>query len=475
MAIPSQPSMSVSRKRSVHAELHYPASASIEGTVTILMGLFLAYSLAAGAESPSVMAGTTATTIGIALAVSIYFDSRRGLRNLLRTDLLSLIGLYFLTLAEFLFPQAEFNDLLTLEQTSAGLSITLIGMGALALGRHLIPPKPMQSGWLRFSDISNQLLFRVFVGVALLGYLNMLLSVDFNVVAMIDAMLEPRFSQPWGRGRLGGINSLISELALLLYIIPPLTGVIWNRRKFFSGFKLIVVLAVFSLTLFQGFAGGTRNVFIAYLATFIIGYLLTLPRNNFRNTVIPLLITGFIAVYGSYHMLEFRTMGLRNYVQNQVYAGDTVRETLSVDYNLYSLGLVVDSFPENHDYLGLEVLSWSIIKPIPRFFWPGKPEGLSASIEEIVGAEGYTVSATYLGEAYMMGGHWGVISMSLFFGAVAAWWNRLAFQRRSGYAMLVYALGFFVAALTMRSMFWFTTAMLPIIALIVFKKFAKSY
>jgi hypothetical protein len=121
-----------------------------------------------------------------------------------------------------------------------------------------------------------------------------------------------------------------------------------------------------------------------------------------------------------------------------------------------------------------------LIKPIPRAFWPGKPEVLSVSIEESVGAgEGYTVAATYLGESYMMAGKSGVFFMSVFFGALAAWWNRLAAQRHSDYAMVVYALGFFVAVITMRSMFWLTTMMLPIVALIVLKntllKPSRSY
>ncbi len=416
------------------------------------------------------IAKTTAITVGIGLASSIYFDSRRGLRNLFRTDLLCLIGLYFLTLAEFLFPQPEFDELLTLSQTNQALIVVLVGLGGITIGRQLIKPKPVQSNWLKFGDISNQRLFHAVIVAAFLGYLYMLLSVNFNIITMVDAMMGARFSQPWTRGRLGDWTTFITELNLLLQLIPPLTAVIWNRRQSFPLFQLLIVLSIFIFTLFFGFSGGTRNLFITYLATFITGYLITLRRNNFNNTILPILITVFIALYGSYHMLEFRTMGLRNYLQNQIYAGDTVRETLAVDYNLFSLGLIVDTFPQKHDYLGLEILTWSLVKPVPRVLWPGKPQGLSVSIEEVIGAEGWTVSATYLGEAYMMGGFVGIIGVSLFLGTFAAWWNRMAMQRQSDYAMVIYALGFLVAGITMRSMFWLTTMMLPIVALIVVKK-----
>ncbi|MBD2026057.1 hypothetical protein H6F80_16925, partial [Leptolyngbya sp. FACHB-711] len=186
------------------------------------------------------------------------------------------------------------------------------------------------------------------------------------------------------------------------------------------------------------------------------------------------LVAGFIAVYASYHMLEFRTMGLRNYVTNQVYASGETRETLAVDYNLASIAPLIDALPARHQFLGFEVIYWSLIRPIPRALFPSKPEGLSVSIEEIAGAEGYTLAATYLGESYMMAGWLGAIGMSLFFGALAAWWNRMAMQSQSDYALVVYALGFFAAGITMRSMFALTTTILPVIALIVFRKFTSD-
>lgn len=441
------------------------------GTACFLVGIALAYMFYPAEETATLMATVAARIVGIGFAVSVFLDSQKGLRNLLRTDLLCILGIYGLTLAEFLFPQEEFEVMTTVAQTTLALNIVLLGMAAMVVGRHLIPPKPMESEWFKLSDISSETLFKVLLVAALLGYLNMLLAVQFNPIALIEGMIGPRFSEPWGRGALGGWRTLLNELALFSYIIPPLTGVIWNRQRIFSKVQIATVLALFALTLFHSFAGGTRNIFIAHLATFSMGYLLTLPKNNFRNTILPLFMVGFIAVYGSYHMLEFRNMGLRNYITNQVYASDTTRDTLAVDYNLASIGWVADAMPQNHDFLGLEILTWSLVKPVPRALWPGKPVGLSVSIEEIAGAEGWTVAATYLGESYMMAGMFGVASMSMFLGALAAWWNRMALREQSDYALVVYALGFFAAGITMRSMFWLTTAILPVIALIVFRKY----
>lgn len=452
-------------------ERQYPPRATPAGTLILLAGIFVASILSVSGETPSLIVRPAAISVGIALIISILFDSRNNLKNIFRTDVLCLVSLYYLTLAEFVFPQDEFDNMLNLQETAAGLNVVFVGLGAFAIGRHLVAFKPIQSSWLNFGKVSNQLLFKVFILSAFLGFLYMLMSVNFNIFEMIDAMTGARFTQPWGRGRLGGWMSFITELSLLLYLIPALTGIILNRRKSFPALQLIVVLFIFALTIFHGFAGGTRNVFIAYLAVFLAAYLLTLPRNNMRNTIIPILITFFVATYGSYHMLEFRTMGLRNYVENRVYATDSVRDTLAVDHNLYALALIANTFPNKHNFVGSEILTWSLVKPIPRALWPGKPEGLSISIEEVLGAEGYTVSSTYLGEAYMMAGIAGVIGVSLFFGGLAAWWNRMMLQKQSDYAMVVYALGFFAGSITMRSMFWLTTAILPILALIALKQF----
>ena len=458
-----------------HARLYPPLAPTAAGTACLLFGIFLSYTLYPSATSPSAMARVPAIAVGIAFLVSIWFDTRKGLRNLFRTDLLCLLGLYGLTLMEFLFPQEEFNTLLTLQQTANSLNLVLVGMAGLAIGRHLVAPIPMQSTWLRLDEISNSTLFRVFVVAGCLAYLHILMSVQFNPVALINGMLGARFSEPWARGHLGGWSSLITELFLLTYALPPLMAVVWNRRHSYAFWQLLVMGSMYLLVMFHAFAGGTRNVFITHISTFMMSYLLTLPRNTFRNTVLPILIAGFIAVYGSYHMLAFRSIGLRSYITDQVYASPEQSKTLAVDYNLFSIGLLMDALPRDHAFLGAEIAVNAITQPVPRAFWPGKPERLSVSMEDIVGADGWTVAATFVGESYMMAGWLGAIGMSLFFGALAAWWNRMAMQEQSDYALVVYALGFFAAGITMRSMNWLTTAMLPVIALIVFRKLSANH
>ena len=440
------------------------------GTAIIIAAAVLSFPSSQSATTPADMAQIMAYSMGFAILVNILLDYRKGLRNLFRTDTMCLISLYALTLAEFLSPQDAFNSRITLNQASLALDVICIGLIGLALGRHLVRPKSIKVGALKFSNISNKTLFRLFVIASILGYFYILISVNFDLMRLFNELLEPRFRQSWGRGRLGGWSALVSELALFQLVIPALSGLIINRRRTFGKSQLLIVLLIFLGTVFQGFAGGSRNIFVSHLATFTIAYVLTLPKNTLWNTIVPIFMSTVLVLVGSYHMLEFRTAGLRHYVENRVYETDAGRDTLVVDYNLAPLGLLVDAFSEHQEFLGSEVIIWSLIKPVPRALWPGKPEGLSVSIEETVGAgEGYTVAATYLGESFMMAGKVGVFFISIVFGALAAWWNRLALQQDSDYAMIVYSLGFLIAVIVMRSMFWLTTMMLPILALVVLK------
>ncbi|MGB2925462.1 MAG: O-antigen polymerase [Limnothrix sp.] len=443
------------------------------GTLCLIGGILFAFvSFPSGfAEGSTAMAGSAARFVGIGFALSVCFDATKGLRNLFRVDLLCIFAIYGLTLLEFIFPQEVFENMTTPEETSLSITIVLVGIFFLSIGRHLVPPKPIKSKLLALSDISNDSLFKVILIAGFLGFLYMLMSVQFNLFEMINAMTGARFSQPWGRSRLGGLNSLIIELKMLTYAVPPLTAVALNSFKQIPAIQLAIIIFICGLVFFDSIAGGSRNIFIAHISTFLMAYLIVLPKNTLVNTLAPIAFTVWLSGFVSYHMLEFRTIGIRNYIENEVYASGQGRESFAADYNLASIGWVASEMPDPYPFLGWEVVTWSLLKPIPRALLPGKPEGLSVSIEEIAGAQGWTVAVTYLGEAYIGFGMLGVIGVSLFIGALAAWWNRMMIVGQSDYGLVVYALGFFAAGITMRSMFWLTTAILPVIALIVFRKY----
>ncbi len=54
-----------------------------------------------------------------------------------------------------------------------------------------------------------------------------------------------------------------------------------------------------------------------------------------------------------------------------------------------------------------------------------------------------------------------VFIAGIFFGVITGWWSHLSSARNSELGILIYASGFLAAVISMRSIFVFTTAMLP--------------
>jgi oligosaccharide repeat unit polymerase len=148
-------------------------------------------------------------------------------------------------------------------------------------------------------------------------------------------------------------------------------------------------------------------------------------------------------------------------------SGERHYNTLYIDHNIVNISNLTNVFPDAVDYLGLEIPYQSIIKPIPRVFWPGKPEGLSTSIEAALGANDgvTTLACTFAGEAYMSFGLVGVLIAGLFFGAAAGWWNKVGQRDNSSFSQILYASGFLCAAMSMRSLLTMVPYMLPPLAM----------
>ncbi len=407
-----------------------------------------------------------AKIFGFALLFAIAVEGSGGARNLLRTDILMLIALYGLVFVEFLFPQQNLSEIVSLQGAQTGTTAALLGFGGIALGRHFTmrlgsrpSPRPMR-------DLSNRGLIHLFIAVAAVGYLHILLAVYFDIFEAIRQMSLPRFAQSWGRGRLGNIYALLYELNLLIFLIPPLTGVVFAQFRQFGPAALSFVAAVFALTLFMAFAGGTRSVFIIHIITFTVAYLLARPRITIRELLTIVAPGMAAAAIGTVYMLEFRQKGLARYDFDEV-----ERHTLFVDLNLINISRLTEVFPSVHGFLGWEIPYNALIRPIPRVIWHGKPEGLSVGIEEALNATGVTLSTTFVGEFYMAGGLFAVAAAAIVLGSLAGSWNRLGVHLGSRYYQFFYASGFFAAGLCMRSFLQVAPAILPTLALWLYGRY----
>ena len=449
------------------AQVDIPPHPEMAGSVLCLVGL-LVTAVSLHGVTPEAIARYGAFGVLLSIGASLLVDLRRGITNVIRTDVMALMSLYFLTLAEFLVQQGQYNAIAGMEPTRTSVLACIWAYGGLVVGRHLVPPTrkhPLQK--LFQQAVPSSVLFSIFWACVIIGYLNMMISVQFNLVYMVEYFIQPRFAQPWQRGRLGDWKAMLYELDMLLYLVPPLGGILIAQRRRHPPVQVFLAALAVLFTLFYGFSSGTRNIFASYLVTFLIGYCFAAGKRQTREIAMLTVVCGVALVASTKVMLDFRDVGLEDYIAKGYYkdASHTQEgQSLAVDNNLYAISRVTEYFPRHHEFTNFEIPYLALIHPIPRVFWPGKPEGMSISVEDIFGAEGWTVATSVVGEEYMMHGDVAVFLMSIFFGACCAWWNLLASPKNSEFGILVYASGFFSAVITMRSMNWFSTALLPTLA-----------
>jgi len=451
-------------KRDPHAApAPHPAA-----TIVLIAGLAVT-AIAARGSTAAETAHNYALGVAIGIVGSLAIDYRHNLSNLVRADLMAIGSLYFLTFFEFLLPQPEINRLVTPEEIGTACDSCLFGFAGLAIGRHLVLPTPRSLQQTLLRPISERTLLILYTGCLIGGYFYMLLAVNFDIPSMLHYFITPRFSQPWTRGRFGDWRALLGEVGMVLYLVPPIAGIILARRKDYTTGARIYIAVTFLFTLFYGFTSGTRNLFATYLATFIVAYAFVYRSARKLELFLVCATVGALMLTATVVMLEFRTIGFESYWNGyREFQEKKENTTFFVDYNLYVIAKLATVFPERYAYLGWEIPYLSVIRPIPRAVWPGKPEGLSTSIEDALGVEGLTLASSFVGEAYISGGLFGVLLTGFIFGIIAGWWNQLGRSDNSPFGYLVFSSAFFAAVISMRSMFVFTTAILPTIAALLF-------
>jgi oligosaccharide repeat unit polymerase len=440
---------------------------SNSGAPTLIMMLGLAVTwLALPSNDAESIFDTAAIGVGITLLSATAIEAFSGVRALIRTDNLMLWVLYGLTFLEFLFPQPDVDTAVSVEAATRGTSAVLLGLFGLILGRHLVSAGSNSNGPI---DFNPRQLFGLFLFAFVIGYLHIFIAVNFDPMEMIQQMSLPRFSQSWGRGKYGDLYSLLYELGLLIYLLPPVAALMLVHANRFSTIQKAIVVFVLTLTFYYGFASGTRSVLGTYAISMFGAYFLSKPDLKLKQVLIVGVPVAGLLLYASTLMLEFRTFGAMTWLTE----GERHYDTLYLDHNIVNLSNLTDVFPDAVDYLGLEIPYQALIKPIPRVLWPGKPEGLSTSIEAALGVTDNvtTLSCTFVGEAYMAFGFVGVIVAGLLFGVAAAWWNRVGQQAESSFSQLLYASGFLCAAMAMRSLLTMVPFLLPTVALWIFGRY----
>ena len=303
-------------------------------------------------------------------------------------------------------------------------------------------------GWLREvakRSMDTRTVGRLIPVCFLLGMSNFAYSVDFDIPVMFSYLGAQRWAAPWGRGQLGGWNAFLDQMQYFGYVLPSLTALLIARRGFsFQAWFSIVLSGIMLAFLSQG--GGRRIIGITVGAAIIVWIQAQQVLKVRRLTIAAAAAIGLLAAMQ--FMLNIRSQGYEAFK----FRGESEYDYLHVDDNFLRLAQVIQIVPAEHAHVGYQQLWFTLVRPVPRVLWPGKPVDPGFDLPTIVGLKGVSLSTSIIGEWYLTWGWIAVIFGGWIHGRLARTVN--TFREREEYHTnpIVYGLAVMVLIAGMRSM-----------------------
>lgn len=333
------------------------------------------------------------------------------------------------------------------DTTDEAIQLALIAIGLSSAAMWLgVAGKPwrLPRGFVALSTtpLDGKTIWRLVPICFILGMLNYLYAVGFDVPLMFSYLGEQRWSAPWGRAQLGGWGSFIDQMPYFGYVLPSLTALLIVRRGFaFQTWVAIVLSGIMLAFLSQG--GGRRIIGVTCGAAIIV-WVQSQPSLNLRKVVSAgAAMIGLL--WAMQFMLNIRTVGYQEFM----FRGESEYDYLHVDDNFLRLAQIIQLVPAQHDYVYFQQLIFTAVRPVPRVFWPGKPVDSGFDLPTEVGLKGVSLSSSILGEWYLTYGWIAVLLGGYLHGRLARSANVL---QESTANPIVFALAVMVLVSGMRSM-----------------------
>jgi len=338
-------------------------------------------------------------------------------------------------------------DLRDASDEAIRFALVAVGVSAAAMWAGAISKPWNLPRWLLSvarSPLDSRAVDRLIPICFFLGMLNYMYSVNFNLVEMFSYLGNDRWTVPWGRGQLGGWGSFIDQTPYFGYVLPSLTALLIVRRGFaFQTWLSIAASVVMLLFLAQG--GGRRIIMVAVGAALIV-WVQAQPGMRIRKVLTVGAVTVLL-VWSMQFMLNVRTVGYEEYR----YRGSEL-SYVHVDDNFLRLSQIIQIIPRRHDYIYFQQIFFTLIRPIPRVFWPGKPVDAGFDLPSEVGITGASLSSSIIGEWYISWGWVAVLFGGWFHGRLASTASTLRDVGIAARNPIVYALAVMVLVAGQRSM-----------------------
>lgn len=278
-----------------------------------------------------------------------------------------------------------------------------------------------------------------------LGMVNFAYAVDFDIPVMFSYLGANRFSAPWARGQFGGWGAFLDQMPYFGYVLPALTALLIAKQGLMRPTTFIAIGCSVIMLLFLSQGGGRRLIGVTCGAA-LLAWIQAHPGLRLKNIVI--VGVGAIALaWASQYLLNIRTVGVEVFRER-----GSEYDYLHIDDNFLRLAQVFELVPEDHPHVGIGMVYFAIVRPIPRVIWPNKPVDSGFDLASAVGLRGVSLSSTIISEWYLGWGWPAIVVGGWIHGRLAKAANTLRETGNASSNPIVYALAVMVLLAGMRSM-----------------------
>lgn len=403
----------------------------------ILTGAAIGYILIPDDAQPAGAMRYPALALASALLLVPAIEAMKyGIKASLKIRNVLLVGVVYWLLADLI------QALYSIEATPHGIDIAYLATALFAVAVSLggsVRPIGLPPGIRHLArvEVTNRMVLASAVFCFIAGIFYYLFMAGFNLSLILTALFDrARFDAPWTRGALGNANSFIEQLSYFGYLLPLFTAIMYMRSRSFLNARIIfcAMLSVcFLLFLAQG--GGRTSIGAIAGSAILVGTLLT-RRKVMGFHIITILAVTFAVQVAMNYVLENRRSGLAN-----LDVSETTFSEIRVDDNFNRLSQTADFVPTFSPYTGLQFFYYTVVRPIPRVLWPGKPVDEGFDLAHVLGDEETSYTISVIGEAYAGYGFPLVFVTGLLFGALARWWEQTLDDRLTSIAVMLYSIG----------------------------------
>lgn len=414
----------------------------------VLVGGVLALLIFPDDPHPAGALWASAAALAVGLMVGPVVASIRDPKAFFRVEHLLMVGLTYWLLLDLLQGTYALIDV-----SSAGIywafAMIVVFAGCIWVAC-LFPPHRVPTIIVDAAQLSltNRQTFWLATLCFLLAMLNYLIASGFDLVRMVSGLGEGRFDAPWVRGAEGGWEAFRDHLQYFGFLLPTLTAILAIQRGWLHLSTILTTLMTGVILLFLAQGGGRRNVGVAVAAA-IMCWILNQPRFGTRHVFLATVAVSGLLLFMEL-MLEYRTTGFSRMVEEGRI--ELENKHLRVDDNFLRLAQIIDLFPNSFSYLYGERVFFTLVRPVPRVLWPGKPVSRGFDLAATLGFRGTTFSASVIADLYMSWGLFAVIIGGLCYGRIAGMWSELLAATGGVVQIFVYSLGAMAIFASLRSL-----------------------